>query len=924
MDRLKIVLLFHKENNRPIQLENQELAMLLSLDVENEDILTEIAALSPHIMLMTIKAFEQKGVDFCLKIKEQPVFKDIPFLLTGSAEESQSITGSKLLGIDGYVAYGDDSANFLTSLNDIYANAVQRSNRQTSTTTRKISLRGELAAMSLAELLSPIEQTHKTGCLSLHSTSGLQGNIYWQNGEIIAAKAGPYHGSLAFYLILDWEKGNFRFEEDIELPPREINLNSISLLMTGFQKLDEYRWLKAKLGTSNDLLFFKIAFMEGHLGKEMMEKALAWWQEKGAGTLQQFVRQEFSARYNSEESISLQKALEQVAQLANMAGDTWPDELSGGKAKTIASSKNISRHEDAILQRLLLSFSLVSLEQLNNCLQQQIEQRVQGKELSLYNLLLEGQALDVATMDRLLKLQNEDGKNLFPGYEVQEKIGEGGLGVVYRALQLSLKRDVALKVFAPELGDSTSVMRFMREADIATKLDHPNIVKAIDFGNAYGLYYFIMELIKGEPLDTYIAAHGPFVEKEAVTILLKLASALCYMWQQNMLYRDLKPSNIMLVGQGIKICDLGLARRVGAQKEIGNLDTLTNTGILLGTPAYMAPELFADPKSVDFRADVYSLGMTMYVILTGDLPFQNKEITVLQEYTSAKITPPRKKNSSISASLNDLTMRFLAKKPEERCQKPEDVIEALENIKYELIKKGKKTASLPTVSSKDKEILSQEKQPVAQEPCKVDMKTPAKAPAPRSSDKMKTPAKAPAPLSSDKMKAPAPLPSGNQARKTMHGKRWLILTLLLLTLGGAGVMWRETLWRSRTQEPPKTVSTESLQNLRKLLFSEKDPEIRANTLISMVNTRERSVIDDLLTALKDSSPLVRKAAVRGLGIMSAFAEYQQLITMLQDTDPRVRRETADSLRLLQQQMPKNSSKYKAIDDALKTATLEQP
>ncbi len=206
----------------------------------------------------------------------------------------------------------------------------------------------------------------------------------------------------------------------------------------------------------------------------------------------------------------------------------------------------------------------------------------------------------------------------FPQLEVLELLGQGGMGAVYKARQPHLDRLVALKVLPAEAGqDPSFVERFTREARALARLSHPHIVSVYDFGQADGLYYFLMEFVDGVNLRQLMQA-GPLQPRQALQIIPQICDALEYAHDQGVVHRDIKPENILLDRKGrVKIADFGLAKLLGR----GPADfTLTSSRQVMGTLNYMAPEQMERPLEVDHRADIYSLGVVFYELLTHELP----------------------------------------------------------------------------------------------------------------------------------------------------------------------------------------------------------------------------------------------------------------------------------------------------------------
>src|SRR5579872_4740814 len=209
-------------------------------------------------------------------------------------------------------------------------------------------------------------------------------------------------------------------------------------------------------------------------------------------------------------------------------------------------------------------------------------------------------------------------------YEVKERIGSGGMGTVYRAFHVKLKKWVALKVVRSDLlGDSQAVGRFQRDMEAVGRLDHPNIVRATDAGEEGGIHFLVMEWVDGTDLANLVRCCGPLPVAEACELARQAAVALQCAHLQGLVHRDVKPSNLLLSQQGIlKLLDLGLARLVGEREDSGGLTML---GQMMGTADYTAPEQWEASHTVDIRADLYSLGCTLYTLLAGKPPFSGPE-----------------------------------------------------------------------------------------------------------------------------------------------------------------------------------------------------------------------------------------------------------------------------------------------------------
>jgi len=259
----------------------------------------------------------------------------------------------------------------------------------------------------------------------------------------------------------------------------------------------------------------------------------------------------------------------------------------------------------------------------------------------------------------------------FPQLEILECLGRGGMGVVYKARQKSLNRLVALKLLAPErVQDAKFAERFTREAQALAALNHPNIVTIHDFGQAGGFYYLIMEFVDGMNLRQLLRARK-FTPEEALAIVPPLCDALQFAHDRGIVHRDIKPENLLLDKAGrVKVADFGIAKMLGTVNgggDPGRTATPENaTQTALGTPGYSAPEQKTDPQRVDSRADIYSLGVVFYEMLTGELP-------------GKQLQPPSKK-VQIDVRLDEVVLRALEKKPELRYQQVSEVKTLVETI----------------------------------------------------------------------------------------------------------------------------------------------------------------------------------------------------------------------------------------------------
>ncbi len=257
-------------------------------------------------------------------------------------------------------------------------------------------------------------------------------------------------------------------------------------------------------------------------------------------------------------------------------------------------------------------------------------------------------------------------------YRVEAKLGEGGMGVIYRAHDTLLNRPVAIKSLVPALAGEEGIKRLLREAQAAAQLTHPNIVAVHDVIDEGDTRLIVMEYVEGRPLSDLIPLEVP----RALDLAVQVCRALEYAHSQRVIHRDIKPENIMVTDGSAKVMDFGLARSEGRSR-------LTQSGLIVGTVAYMAPEQVLG-GTVDARSDLYSLGCVLYQVLTGRRPFEGDDpFTVLSQHVNVMPVAPRWHNAAIPPTLDAIIMRLLAKDPAERYQAAAAVVEALELVSAE-------------------------------------------------------------------------------------------------------------------------------------------------------------------------------------------------------------------------------------------------
>ncbi|MHC4873937.1 MAG: serine/threonine protein kinase [Planctomycetota bacterium] len=347
-------------------------------------------------------------------------------------------------------------------------------------------------------------------------------------------------------------------------------------------------------------------------------------------------------------------------------------------------------HYDLDFVTVAIGHKLVSREEVERC--QEIldkEMLADKEERKIEDIMVDEGILGKDEVWAVYKAQNRmsrDAKTIrhrIGGYEIIQKIGEGGLGVVYRAQQLSMGRDVALKVLHEKwVADEEFRKRFLVEARLVGRLSHQNLIQVYDVGRYKNTYYYSMEFIDGETVEDIIDRNGPMPALHSLDIIFQLVRAIQYLNQFNIVHRDIKPGNIMYSKSGVaKLGDFGFVK--------SNLENIISSeGEILGTPDYISPEAALGETDLDFRSDVYSLGATFYHMLTGDSVFKGTPSEVMDKHITDDPIPLKKINPLLSDHLCLVVEKMMNKRREDRYQSASSLFDDLE-----LLRLGERSAA---------------------------------------------------------------------------------------------------------------------------------------------------------------------------------------------------------------------------------------
>ena len=336
--------------------------------------------------------------------------------------------------------------------------------------------------------------------------------------------------------------------------------------------------------------------------------------------------------------------------------------------------------QETMFGSIAIQLGFVTVTQVNECLEYQRQMQALGTPPKrVGDLLLEKGFISRQQAEQIFRQQGlRGGHTQIQSYKILARIGHGAMGSVFKALQVSMDRVVALKVLAPKYAQNTKfVERFFREARAVAKLNHPNIIQGIDVGESNGIHYFAMEFVDGPTVGQLLRRGGALDERRCVQVILQMARALEHAQKHGLVHRDVKPDNVMLTRSGqAKLCDLGLAK---VQK--GDTPHGTDHGVSMGTPNYISPEQARGDADVDIRSDIYSLGATFYHMAAGQVPFYSESAAVvIARHLNEPPKPPRELNPLISEAVSRIVVKMMQKDRAKRYQTPSELALDLEAV----------------------------------------------------------------------------------------------------------------------------------------------------------------------------------------------------------------------------------------------------
>lgn len=339
-------------------------------------------------------------------------------------------------------------------------------------------------------------------------------------------------------------------------------------------------------------------------------------------------------------------------------------------------AKGLSSLHEFNLEKSILRRGFATPDEVEKCKSYRAKLTAKGEDpKGLLEIMVDARVLTKSQSERLVREAGESGKQPeIPGYQLLQKLGKGSMGIVFKAKQTSVDRLVAVKILLDALAQNKEfIKRFQREAKIAAKLSHNNIVNAIDAGEVNGRHYFVMEYVEGSTIKDALDQKKVFDEKVALRIVMAVAEALKHAHERGLIHRDIKPENVILTKDGnVKLADLGLARLTADEKW-----AMSEAGMAIGTPYYISPEQVRGQVDVDIRADIYSLGATFYHMVTGQVPYDGTNPSdVMRKHVDKNtvLVPPDHLNTRLSSGLGMVVETMMAKNRENRYGNPDDLI----------------------------------------------------------------------------------------------------------------------------------------------------------------------------------------------------------------------------------------------------------
>ncbi|GMV79844.1 MAG: hypothetical protein AMXMBFR7_10280 [Planctomycetota bacterium] len=359
--------------------------------------------------------------------------------------------------------------------------------------------------------------------------------------------------------------------------------------------------------------------------------------------------------------------------------------------------------EDSIIGQRALEEGLVRPADLERCRKLQEDALRGGATIpALRQVLVDQGLLTPAQVGQLMKaavLAAEQLPAKIGPYEIEGKLGQGGMGAVLKARLKDTNIRVALKVLPADLvSDRERLARFHREAKLGQQLVHPHVVRTMDYGEDGGVHYITLELIEGGDLSVRLRKTGRMGEREALEVVRDVAKALQGAHRLGLVHRDVKPANVMFDRAGtVKLSDFGLVK--GADPEAS---FLTQTGMAMGTPHYLAPEQARNAKNIDIRADIYALGATLYHLVTGKTPYDGQTAyEVVLKHATDELTPPTRVHAKISRGCEYVILRMMAKDPESRYADPDELLEDIDRVL-----RGEAPAKLAAETLAEKKVVT--------------------------------------------------------------------------------------------------------------------------------------------------------------------------------------------------------------------------